>query len=216
MKTTLHPTFACPLVNTNLPIMMATVRNGRPRQAYVNVRHPVAKIPVDVLPCTYQTEMAKQMDCREKQTPQMARVPEDLKGWGAWGITCGFKVHCAIDRLEERGVKRGTARRSSLRGRKQPIVSQSNCGAIPYAKLRKHLTNELERRWAFPVHRYHLELNWTDLEKTVTFARAIVKTNFHPVQKQIFRLPTCILASTNTHSLYYLRQTWILFISYKP
>lgn len=213
MKTTLHPTFACQLVNTNLPVMLATVRNGKPRQAYVKVRHPVAKIPVDVLPCTYQTEMAKQMDWREKQTPQMARVPEALKGWGAWGITCGFKVHCAIDRLEERGVKRGTARRSSLRGRKNPIVSQSNCGAIP---AKETFDKRVGAHMGFSSAQVSswIELNWSREDRYL--CQGISEDKLPSCAKANLQTSNLYISQKNTHSLYYLRQTWILFISYKP
>ena len=34
--------------------------------------------------------------------------------------------HLTIDRLEERGVERGSARRASLKGRERAIVSQTN------------------------------------------------------------------------------------------
>ena len=36
--------------------------------------------------------------------------------------------HRIIDRLEERGVERGSARRSSLKGRERAIVNQMNIG----------------------------------------------------------------------------------------
>ena len=51
--------------------------------------------------------------------------------------------HHTIDHLEERGVERGSARRSSLKGRKKAIVSQTNIGTVSEALLRKHLS---ERR----------------------------------------------------------------------
>ena len=38
--------------------------------------------------------------------------------------------HHAIDRLEERGVERGSARRSSLKGRERAIVNQTNIGTV--------------------------------------------------------------------------------------
>ena len=40
-----------------------------------------------------------------------------------------------IDRLEERGVERGNARRSSLKGRDHAIVSQTNIGTVSKATL---------------------------------------------------------------------------------
>ena len=47
--------------------------------------------------------------------------------------------HHTIDRLEERGVERGSARRSSLKGRETTIVSQTNTGTVSKATLGKLL-----------------------------------------------------------------------------
>ena len=55
-----------------------------------------------------------------------------------------------IDRLEERGVERGSARRSSLKGRERAIVSQTNSGTVSKATLEKLLRDGMERIWAFP------------------------------------------------------------------
>ena len=43
--------------------------------------------------------------------------------------------HHTIDRLEERGVGRGSARRSSLKGRKRAIVNQTDMGTVSKATL---------------------------------------------------------------------------------
>ena len=53
--------------------------------------------------------------------------------------------HHTIDRLEERGVERGSARRSSLKGRERAIVSQTNTGTVSKATLGKLLTDRVER-----------------------------------------------------------------------
>ena len=58
--------------------------------------------------------------------------------------------HHTVDRLEERGVKRGSARRSSLKGRERAIVSQTNTGTVLKATLRKLLKDGVERIWSFP------------------------------------------------------------------
>ena len=58
--------------------------------------------------------------------------------------------HHTIDRLEERGVERGSARRSSLKGRERAIVNQTNIGTVSKATLGKLLTDRVERIWAFP------------------------------------------------------------------
>ena len=58
--------------------------------------------------------------------------------------------HHTIDHLEERGVKRGSARRSSLKGRERAIVNQTNIGTVSKETLGKRLTDVVERIWAFP------------------------------------------------------------------
>ena len=52
--------------------------------------------------------------------------------------------HRTIDRLEERGVERGNARRSSLKGRERAIVNQTNIGTVSKATLGKLLRDELD------------------------------------------------------------------------
>ena len=58
--------------------------------------------------------------------------------------------HHTIDRLEEKGVETGSARRSSLEGRERAIVSQTNVGTVSKATLGKLLRDGVERIWAFP------------------------------------------------------------------
>ena len=58
--------------------------------------------------------------------------------------------HHTIDRLEERGVERGSARRSSLKGRERAVVNQTNIGTVSKETLGKRLTDVVERIWAFP------------------------------------------------------------------
>ena len=58
--------------------------------------------------------------------------------------------HHTIDHLEERGVERGSARRSSLKGRERVIVNQTNIGIVSKATLEKPLRDWVERIWAFP------------------------------------------------------------------
>ena len=49
------------------------------------------------------------------------------------------QAHHTTDRLEERGVERGSARRSSLKGRERAIVNQTNIGTVSKATLGKLL-----------------------------------------------------------------------------
>ena len=106
-------------------------------------------------------ETTEQIDWWEKKQPsQMACVSEDLTCWGAWDITCGTPpVTSHIDRLEERDVGRGSARRSSLKGRGRAIASQTNIGTVAKATLGKRLRHWAERIWAFPRAKI---LSWTE------------------------------------------------------
>ena len=58
--------------------------------------------------------------------------------------------HHTIDHLEERGVDRGSAEQSSLKGRERAIVNQMNIGIVSKATLGKPLRDGMKRRWAFP------------------------------------------------------------------
>ena len=51
--------------------------------------------------------------------------------------------HHTIDRLEERGVERGNARRSSLKGRERASVSETNIGTVSKAALVKLLRDRM-------------------------------------------------------------------------
>ena len=66
--------------------------------------------------------------------------------------------HHTIDGLEERVVERGSARRSSLKGRVRAIVSQTNIGTVSKATLGKLLVEGWSAYVLFRAHRYQLEL----------------------------------------------------------
>ena len=55
-----------------------------------------------------------------------------------------------IDHVEERGVERGSASRSSLKGRERAIVSQTNIGTVPKATLGKRPRDGVAPIWPFP------------------------------------------------------------------
>ena len=71
--------------------------------------------------------------------------------------------HHTTDRLEERGFERGSARRSSLKGRERAVFNQTNTGTVSKAILGKRLR---ETGWSayglFRAHIYPLELNWIE------------------------------------------------------
>ena len=48
---------------------------------------------------------------------------------------------------EEKGVERGSARRSSLKGRERAIVNQTNIGTVSKATLGKLLRDGVQRIW---------------------------------------------------------------------
>ena len=58
--------------------------------------------------------------------------------------------HHTIDRLEERVADRGSARRSSLKGRERTTVSQTSTGTVSKATLEKPLRDGVERICVFP------------------------------------------------------------------
>ena len=68
--------------------------------------------------------------------------------------------HHTTDRVEERGVDRGSARRSSLKGRERAIVSQTKVGTLSKGNVGE--TSE-RRGWSvyglFRAHRYRLQLS---------------------------------------------------------
>ena len=85
--------------------------------------------------------------------------------------------HHTIDRLEKRGVERGSARRSSLKRQESVIVNQTNVGTVSKAILEKLPRDGVERIWLFRAHRYHLELSWTEPDKSHTnVTRAMSRT----------------------------------------
>ena len=70
--------------------------------------------------------------------------------------------HHTTDRLEERGMERGSARRSSFKGRERAIVSQTYRRTLePFQRQRWGNFWETGRNayGLFRAHRYHLELN---------------------------------------------------------
>ena len=69
--------------------------------------------------------------------------------------------HHTIDRLEERGIERGNARRSSLKGWERAIVNQTNIGTVQqrWRNLWKTGWSACGLSWA---QRSHLELKKTE------------------------------------------------------
>ena len=58
--------------------------------------------------------------------------------------------HHSTDRLEERGVEKGSGRHSTLQGRERSVFNQTNIGTVSRATLGRLLRDGAERVWAFP------------------------------------------------------------------
>ena len=78
--------------------------------------------------------MNEQIDWRAKQPPQVACVSEGLRTLRHYP-RAQSQGHHTVDRLEERGVDRGSSRRPSLKGRERVIFRQTNIGTVSKATL---------------------------------------------------------------------------------
>ena len=105
--------------------------------------------------------------------------------------------HHTIDRLEERGVERRSARRSSLKGREGAIVSKTNFGTVSKATLGKLLRDGVEGIWAFPRAEIPpwTELNWTELKCPWKAYRLILPMERRLILPTEGRLISFIIAS---------------------
>ena len=118
--------------------------NGKAKLVRVDGRHPPSKTPVRVLPWTCRSEGKRPSRWTGGQSnPHMLR---SLRHY----LRAQSQGHHTIDRLEERGVERGSARRSSFKGRERVIVNQTNTGTVSKVTLGKLLRDGEERIWAFP------------------------------------------------------------------
>ena len=96
--------------------------------------------------------MTDQIDWRAKATLRSGLLlgrSEVLRSLRHY-LRAQYQRHDAIDRLDKRGVERGSARRSCLKGRVRVIVSQTNIGTVSKATSGKPLRNGVERILAFP------------------------------------------------------------------
>ena len=96
-----------------------------------------------------------------KDDINMAVFPGALRSSRHYLVRAQSQGHHAIDRLEQRGVERGSARRSSLKGRERASVSQTNIGTVSKATLGKLVRDGVGRihYGLFRARRYHLEPN---------------------------------------------------------
>ena len=101
--------------------------NGKPSLECVNGRYPPPKTPAGVLPWTCRSD-GKWPDRLVGKTTIASGLhlgrSEVLRSLRHYMRAQNQGRH-TIDRLEERGVERGSARRSSSKGRDRAIVSQN-------------------------------------------------------------------------------------------
>jgi len=111
-------------------------------------------------------EMTEQTDWREKQPSQVACFSEDLKWWGAWDTTCGHK---AKDITPSIAWRREAWKEEALDD--LPWKDERGPSSIKRTLElfeRRRWGNLWEMGWTacyrpFRTHRYHLELNWAEL-----------------------------------------------------
>ena len=72
-----------------------------------------------------------------------------LRGLGNF-LNMDKPEHHSIDRLKERGVEKGSGRRSTLRGWGRSVFYQTNIGTVSRATLGRLLRDGAERIWGFP------------------------------------------------------------------
>ena len=101
-------------------------------------------------------------------------------------FSSAFVITPLHDRLEERGVDRGSARRSSLKGRERAIVNQTNIGTVSNAALGKLLRDGMGRIWAFS-ERIDTILSWTELVIAQPHCRLQRRRTIQP--RYLFRNP---------------------------
>ena len=112
-----------------------------------------------------RTATAGQIDWREKRPSQVACVSKDLKrclGSLVHYLRAQSRGRHTTDRLEERGVGRGSARRSSLKRHETAIVNQT-LELFQRQRRVDFCERELSAYGLLRAHRYHLELCWNDL-----------------------------------------------------
>ena len=120
--------------------------NGKPSLERVNGRHSPSETPVGVLLITCQSKLNSEMTERLDLLLGRSEVLRNLRHY----LRAQSQRHHTIDRLEERGVERGSAGQSSSKGRGRAIVNQTKIGTASKATLGKRLRDGVERIWAFP------------------------------------------------------------------
>ena len=107
-------------------------------------------------------EMTEQTDWRAKQPSQMSCISEDLKRWGVWALSAS-RPRTSHHWLPGGGRCRRGSAWWSWKVKKGPPSLQQTLELFQ----KQHWENSWEMEWStcglFRAHRYHIELNWTEL-----------------------------------------------------
>ena len=112
-------------------------------------------------------ETTEQIDWRAKQPSQVACFSEDLKCWGAWDTTCGHKAKNIAPSIAWRreALKEEALDDLPWKDERGPSSVRRTLELFQ----RQLWENFWETGWSayglFRAHRYHLELNWTELNR---------------------------------------------------
>ena len=119
-------------------------------------------------------KMTEHIDWQAKQPLHVACFLEDLECWGTWDSTCGYKAKDITPSIAWRREAWKEEALDELPWKNQRGSSSIRQTLEPFQ--RRHRGNF----WSayiiyyglFRAHRYHLELNWTDLYRTVRSKRS--------------------------------------------
>ena len=134
----------------------------------VNGRHPPSKTPVgDVLPWTCRSELGKWLagnatTLTSRLCPERPEVLRSLRHY----LCAQSQGQHAFDRLEERGVERGSAWRSFWKGRERASVNQTKIGTVTKATSGNLLERRGEVHMGFSERKDTI-WNWTELSWAV-------------------------------------------------
>ena len=113
-------------------------------------------------------EMTKQIHWRAKQPSEVACFSEDLKCWGAWDTTCGHKAKDTTPSIAWRREAWKEEALDDLPWKDERGLSSIRRTLEPFQRW--HWQTFWETEWSayglFRAHRYHLELNWTEPNRT--------------------------------------------------
>ena len=131
--------------------------NGKPSLERVNGRHSSSETPVGVLLFTCQSKLYREMTERLDLQTKHATITSGLR-LGRSKVLRSLRHYLraqsqgnhTIDRLEERGVERGSAGQFSSKRRLRAIVNQTKIGTASKATLGNLPRDGVERIWAFP------------------------------------------------------------------